>query len=81
MVLALTFISSAAGTIGSALRHAGALVAVLGVVLHPTKEENVKTDAPGAEIGNVDVRGRAAGTRGGLDRVTESAKGRTCQFR
>ena len=56
-------------------------VAVLEVVLHLTKEENVeKTDALEVEIENVDVRGHAVGTREGLDRVTESVKGMTYQF-
>lgn len=58
-----------------------ALVAVLGVVLHLTKEENVeKTDALEVEIENVDVRGHAVGTREGPDHVTESVKGMTYQF-
>lgn len=59
-----------------------ALVAILEVVLHLTKEENVeKTDALEVEIENVDVRGHAAGTREGLDRVTESVKGMTYRFK
>lgn len=39
-----------------------------------------KTDALGAEIGSADVRGHAAGTREGLDRVTGSVKGRSYEF-
>lgn len=69
-----------AGIIRSALRHVDALVAVLEVVLHLTKESVEKTDGLEVEIENVDVRGHAAGTRDGLDHVTESVKGMSSQF-
>lgn len=66
------------GIIESAPHHEGALVAVPAVVLHLTKEQNVEmTGVLGVETETAGVRDRGAGTRGGLDRVTENGWGKS----
>lgn len=65
-----------AGITGSVLRPGGAPGAVPGAVPLRTRG-SARTGAPGAGTGTAGGRGRAAGTREGLARGTESVKGTT----